>query len=94
MPDGLAITYMTDQLEFSGAENGIQPLIMLLCVVTVVLHFLLFGSFPHPPIICFFSQRTRRATIGLLLSTIQPDSKFHDGSHYLDAQYRLCLYLP
>jgi hypothetical protein len=23
MPDGLAITYMTDQLEFSGAENGI-----------------------------------------------------------------------
>jgi hypothetical protein len=27
-------------------------------------------------------------------SALQPDSKFHDGSHYLDAQYRLCLYLP
>jgi hypothetical protein len=25
MPDGLAITYMTDQLEFSGAENGTIP---------------------------------------------------------------------
>jgi hypothetical protein len=48
MPDGLAITYMTDQLEFSGAENGIAILIMLLCVVTVVTFCCL--SFPHPPL--------------------------------------------
>jgi hypothetical protein len=39
----------------------------------VVLHFLLF-ELSSSALICTFSQRTRRATIGLLLSTIQPDS--------------------